>query len=246
MPGVRSLGHHAAMERHDNVFVLRLGDDENLINPDLLARVHEQLDEVERAPEPRALVTCGGGRFYSTGLDLPWMAANPDRIVDLVDGMHALFARLLELPVPTVAALNGHAFAGGAMLALSHDLRVMRADRGYFCLPEIDGRLAFTPGLSDLVAARLTPQVAHEAMTTGRRYTGPEARELAIVDRVAGADDVLPEAIALGAALSTKDATTYGTIRRRLYRHVIASLGDRETNLQDVVRLSAAMREAAR
>lgn len=235
----------AAMETHDDVFVLRLGEDENLINPDFLARAHAALDEVERAPEPRALVTVGHGKFYSNGLDLAWMGAHPSGIVELVEGMHELFIRLLELPVPTVAAINGHAFAGGAMLALSHDLRVMRADRGYFCLPEIDGRLAFSPGLSDLVAARLAPQVAQEAMLTGRRYPGPEARELAIVDRVADADDVLPQALAMAAPLATKDAATYATIRRRLHRHVISSLREREANLEDARRLSATLQAAA-
>lgn len=234
----------AAMDPHGDVFVLRLGEDENLINPDFLARAHAALDELERAPEPRALVTVGHGKFYSNGLDLEWIGGNPGGIVELVEGMHDLFVRLLELPVPTVAAINGHAFAGGAMLALCHDLRVMRADRGYFCLPEIDGRLAFTPGLSDLVAGRLTPQVAHEAMLTGRRYPAPEAQQLAIVDRVAGADDVLPDAIAIAAPLATKDAATYATIRRRRYRHVIASLRDRDANLEDARRLSTMLHAA--
>src|SRR4051794_25049164 len=128
------------LDRHGDVFVLDLGDGENMIEPEMVTEVNRLVDEVERSPEPRALVTCGRGKCYSTGLDLGWMAAHQDGIQSLATSMHELFARLLELPVPTVAALNGHAFAGGAMLALAHDYRVMREDRGYFCLPEIDGR----------------------------------------------------------------------------------------------------------
>lgn len=49
---------------------------------------------------------------------------------------------MLTLPMPTVAAVTGHAFGGGALLAMAHDWRVMRGDRGYFCFPEVDIRLA--------------------------------------------------------------------------------------------------------
>ena len=62
--------------------------------------------------------------------------------------VHELLARLLEIGVPTVAAIQGHAFAAGAMLALAHDERVMRADRGWSCLPEVDINIPFTPGMS--------------------------------------------------------------------------------------------------
>ena len=63
----------------------------------------------------------------------------------------ALLARMLALPIPTVAAVTGHAFGAGSMLATAHDWRVMRADRGFFCFPEVDIRLPFTPGMAALV-----------------------------------------------------------------------------------------------
>ena len=68
--------------------------------------------------------------------------------------------------MPTVAAVQGHVFAAGAMFALSHDVRVMRADRGFFCLPEVDIRIPFSTGMSALVQGRLVKQVAHEAPTS--------------------------------------------------------------------------------
>src|SRR6185312_14208171 len=97
------------------------------------------------------------GKIFSNGLDLEWMGANPEQIEPFIARVHELLARLLALDVPSVAAIQGHAFAAGAMLALAHDQRVMRADRGYFCLPEVQIRIPFSPGMSALIAARLAP-----------------------------------------------------------------------------------------
>jgi enoyl-CoA hydratase/carnithine racemase len=222
-----------SLDRTGDVYVLDLGDGENRINPDLLAGVSDALDEVSASPAPRGLVTTASGKFFSIGLDLGWIAANPDGVPELVAGMHELFARMLELPLPTVAALPRHAYAGGGLFALTHDYRVMREDRGYFGLPEVDGAVAFTPGVTDLVKARLAPQVAHEAMTSGRRYTGPEALAAGIVDELAGADELAERAADRAQALAGKDPDTYGTIKSRIYRDVLSSLRDAEANFAD-------------
>ncbi|CAM5283819.1 hypothetical protein SALBM217S_08698 [Streptomyces griseoloalbus] len=120
------------LDRHENVFVLDLGDGENRFHPDWITAVGAAFDEVEKAEGPRALVTAATGKFWSNGLDLEWLFAHADAYHDYVVSVHELFARLLSLPVVTVAALQGHTFAAGAMLSLAHDFRVMRADRGYW------------------------------------------------------------------------------------------------------------------
>jgi enoyl-CoA hydratase/carnithine racemase len=118
--------------------------------------------------------------------------------------------------VPCVAALQGHAFAAGAMLALAHDQRVMRADRGFFCLPEVDIQIPFTAGMAGLIQARLTPQAAHDAMTTGRRYGGPDALAAGIVDALADEDAVLATAVERAAALAGKHGATLTAIKQQM------------------------------
>ncbi|GIE33944.1 enoyl-CoA hydratase [Actinoplanes italicus] len=212
------------LDRHEDVFVLDLGDTENRLHPDTIAAVNGLLDEVEKAATPAALVTTATGKHYSLGLDLDWLLANPDQRIAYGMSIHELFARLLTLPMVTVAAMPGHVFAGGAMLSLAHDLRIMRADRGFWCLPEADINLPFTPGMSALIQARLTPQTAHEAMVTARRYGGTEAAERHIVDRAVPAEEVLPTAIALAQSLASKAGPALGTIKTRLYPGVLQSL----------------------
>jgi Delta3-Delta2-enoyl-CoA isomerase len=213
-----------ALHRRDSVFVLTLGDDENRFHPDRLTAINDALDEVEAAPGPKALVTTGIGKFYSNGLDLDFMAANPDAAEANLHQVHALFARVLAFPAPMVASLQGHTFAAGAMLALAHDLAVMRSDRGYFCLPEVDLGIPFTPGMNALIRARLPIATAHEAMTTGRRYGGEEAHDAGIVAGVGAEDEILDIAVARAQERATKAGPTMGAIKARLYGEAIEAL----------------------
>jgi enoyl-CoA hydratase/carnithine racemase len=217
------------LDRHDDVFVLDLGDTENRFSPDWLASVEAALQEVERADGPRALVTAATGKFFSNGLDLDWLFAHAGQHEDYVVRVHQLLARVLALPVITVAALQGHTFAAGAMLSLAHDFRVMRADRGFWCLPEADIGMPFTRGMSALIQARLAPQTAHEAMTTGRRYGGEDARGAGVVDRAVDEEAVRTTAVELAASLAGKAGDTLGTIKARMYAPVLATLRDRES-----------------
>ncbi len=213
-----------ALDRSGAVFVLTLGEDDNRFHPDRLTQINAALDEVQATEGPKAVVTTGTGKFYSNGLDLDFMAANPDASeTNLVD-VHALFARVLAFPAPIIAAVGGHAFAAGAMLALAHDQIVMRADRGYFCLPEVDLGIPFTPGMNALIRARLPIATAHEAMTTGRRYGGADAQLAGIVAATAGEGEVLDAAVARAEALAAKAGPVLGAIKARLYAEVIAEL----------------------
>jgi enoyl-CoA hydratase/carnithine racemase len=213
-----------ALDRDGDVVVLDLGDGENRFSPDWVAAVGAALDEVAAAEGPRALVTTASGRFYSNGLDLEWLAAHQEQRADYVGSVQRLLARLLALPVVTVAAVPGHAFAAGAMLTLAHDFRVMRADRGFWCLPEVDIGLPFSPGMSALVQARLTPQAAHEAMVTGRRYGGTDALAAGLVDAAVPEDAVRDTALELARGLTGKAGDTLGTIKARMYAPVLAAL----------------------
>jgi enoyl-CoA hydratase/carnithine racemase len=214
------------LDRQGDVFVLDLGDGENRFHPDWIASVGSALDEVEREQGPKALVTAATGKFWSNGLDLEWLVAHAEEHRDYVVSVHALFARVLSLPLVTVAALQGHTFAAGAMLSLAHDFRVMRADRGFWCLPEADIHIPFTPGMSSLIQSRLTPQTAHEAMVTARRFGGEEALAAGIVDRAVREDAVRANAVALAEALAGKASETLGTIKSRMYGPALELLRD--------------------
>jgi enoyl-CoA hydratase/carnithine racemase len=212
------------LDREDDVFVLDLGDGENRFTLGWLSEVEGALDEVFSADGPRALVTAAGGRFYSNGLDLDWLLGSPDEGPGYSARIEEVFARLLSAPVFTVAALPGHAFGGGAMLALTHDSRVMRADRGFWCLPEAALGLPFMPGMAALIRERLLPQVAHEAMVTGRRYGGTDALAAAVVDAAVDGDAVRATAVQLAAASAALAGPNLAQIKTTMYASVLAAL----------------------
>ncbi|MBO9532257.1 MAG: enoyl-CoA hydratase/isomerase family protein [Solirubrobacteraceae bacterium] len=214
------------LERDGDVFILNLGDDENRFNPPWVDAVTAALDEVEAAGGPKALVTTASGKFWSNGLDLEWIGANADRAQDFINTVHELFARQLLLAAPSIAAIQGHCFAAGAMLAQAHDFRVMRSDRGFWCTPEIDIHIPFTPGMAALLQARLSKKTAHEAMTTGKRYGGADALAVDIVDAAVPEQQVLALAVEQAQALTGKDGKTLGRIKARMYADAAAVLRD--------------------
>jgi len=214
------------LRREGRVFVLMMNAGENRLNRSFLSAFNAALDEVEAASGPAALVTVGADvKFYSNGLDLVWMGGpgQAETTTFLAD-VHRLFARLLSCPLPSVAAINGHAFAAGAMLALAQDFRLMRADRGFFCLPEVDINLPLSPGMLALIRAKFDVTTIADLVLTGRRVGGTEAAARRIVDEATSAEELLNRAVTRADQLAIKDRTTYGALKRGLYAAAIEVL----------------------
>jgi enoyl-CoA hydratase/carnithine racemase len=214
------------LDRRASVFVLTMDDGENRMNRAWLDEMNTALDEVDSSPDPLALVTAGTGKFFSNGLDLDWLLGGEVDMPRFVAEVERIFARVIAAPYVTVAACNGHTFAAGAMLALAHDFRVMRADRGFFCLPEVDIGIPFTPGMNSLITTRMPVTTAHDLMVTGRRVGGEEAARLGIVHHAVPEDRVLPASVELATEHAGKDRTTLTTIKQRMYEETIKLLSN--------------------
>lgn len=213
------------LERRGDVVILHMRNGENRFHLESIAALEAALDEVEKTEGAAALVTTGEGKFYSNGLDLDFvMNAGQDTANAFIGRVLGVFARVLTFPMVTVAAVGGHAFAGGGMLALAHDFRVMRADRGYFCLPEVDLDLPLHPGMTALIQARLAVQTAHEAIVSGRRYGGTDALAAGIVEHAVAEAEVLPRAVEIAAALAGKAGETMRALKEGLYPRALTAL----------------------
>lgn len=213
-----------SVELIDHVAVIRWNDGENRINLDSLARLREIFTDLAATDGPLSVVWTGTGKFFSNGLDLARFAENPDEFGETTHQLDQLFGQILVFPGYTITAINGHAFAGGAMLSLTTDYRAMRSDRGYWCLNEVDINMFLPPNMASLVLARLPQATALDAMNTARRYSAADALHYGIVDTIAPDETLMPQVLEYAASIAVKNrqgiaahkAFVFGDLAERL------------------------------
>ena len=179
------------------------------------------LDEVEADSSAKILVVTGNEKNFSQGFDIPFVLSCGDKAEDFINDSLRMVSRFLSFGTPTVAAINGHAFGIGAVLALACDFRCMRSDRGYFCLPEVNLNMGLKPLMNGIIKEKLSAGVARECVLSGKRYSGQEAFDKGIVDSAVELDRLIGESINLLSDYSGKNPATYADLKRTLYKGII-------------------------
>jgi enoyl-CoA hydratase/carnithine racemase len=207
----------------EGVSVLRMADGENRMNGPSMSALARALDEA--ADPGGSLVLTGSGKFFSNGLDLDWLGSvAQDEAEAMFRQLHGVLARLLRFPGATVAAVNGHAFGAGAVLAAAADYRVQRADRGYFCFPEVDLGLSMSDEFDAVLRAKLPSSSVLDALLTGRRYGGEAALAVGFADDVATEEDMLDTAVILVRDLVGKAPATVAALKAQQHKAALAVL----------------------
>lgn len=218
------------LNRVGDVFILDMGDGEQRFNPTSVTALNTAIDRIEAVatgdePEQIGMVTTATGKFFSNGIDLDWMMNDePKDVGGFIRDMLQSWARVMALPIPTVAAINGHAFAGGAMFSLAHDRVVMRADRGYWCVNEVLLQLPLAPGMQALLAARLPAATFRTAILTAHRFDGAAAVSAGIADETHPESVVLDRAVELAQSLVHTANPILGRLKEDLHALPLAAL----------------------
>ena len=213
------------LEKKNHIYLLKMNAGENRWNTSFVREFSEALDEVELDDGPGALVTSSTDeKFFSNGLDLDWVKnpekypQNGDREVFGEEFMY-LMGRMITLPVPTICAINGHAFGAGFMLSLSHDVRVMREDRGFICANEIQlGMKIPRPELA-LFRHKIPANSFFETVQLSKRWTGPDALNAGIVQAVGSIEELQEMALRKAEELAplAADRKNFGAHKEMLY-----------------------------
>lgn len=179
------------------------------------------LDVIEHAHPPGVVITTSAiSKFYSNGLDL---AHATDTENFWSGALYPLFRRLLTYPMPTVALINGHAFAGGLMTAMHHDYRVMNPSRGFACMNEVIFGAPLKPPMAAIFRAKCDAATFRDVVLEGRRYGGPAARDAGLVDAVGGLDEAL-DLVQSRNLVDMAKSGVYGLLKMEMWRELLALL----------------------
>lgn len=204
----------------ETVAVLTMNSGENRFNPDFINEFTQVLDTIENETEAKTLVvTSAHEKIFSNGLDLEWLLPviqnqESEKAKAFFYQLMNFFKHVLNYPLITVAAISGHAFAGGAIFCGAFDFRFMRSDRGFFCMPEIDLGIPFLPGMTALLKKAMPEYMYNEMQYTGRRLTADDCMEHKIALGAFPQETLLQETVAFAKGLN-KNRNTVAEMKKR-------------------------------
>ncbi|KAL2649420.1 hypothetical protein R1flu_017548 [Riccia fluitans] len=195
-----------SLQKLGRVYILTLlGGGEHRFNDKFMGSIMAALKTVQEDPDVGALVTTNEGKFYSNGLDIEWIESEKTK-EEPSNAFNRLLATMLGMNVPTIAAICGHASAGGFIFALAHDHRYMRKDRGFLYMSEMDVKVRIRIGCINLIRSTLSPKAYKDTCLLAKKFTASEAYALGIVDSaLENAAATLEAAVAFATELSRKD-----------------------------------------
>ena len=186
----------------------------NSLDIELLAQLEEEVTRLGQTDAVRSIVLTGSGKAFSAGVDLHRVLEGGRPYTErLITRMSSCFETIYSVPMPVVAAVNGHAIAGGCALALACDVRYMSP--GKFGLNELALGLAFPPVILEIIATVLGER-AYPVITGAQLYTAEEALDLGMIDRVAAAEELEREAMAESARLGSIAVPAFVATKRAL------------------------------
>ncbi len=181
------------------IAVVTLNEGENRLNLNFLEKFIDALDQVEKKTEANVLVVRGAhDKIFSNGIDLEWLMPIMQKndvatSKKFIEKMMELFRKIAVYPMPTICAITGHAFAGGAIMTCYFDFRFMRSDRGFMCFPEVDLGIPFLPGMMAAMKKAIPRDKLDEMVITGKRVAAPELEASRIITKACHIDQLMDE-----------------------------------------------------
>jgi enoyl-CoA hydratase len=196
----------------------------NAIGSAFLDRLSAQLDAVE-ASGAAALVLTGEGRAFSAGLDLPELSAlDRNELERFIRRFSEVMLRVFTLPVPVVAAINGHAIAGGCVLAMQADVRLAAEGDYRIGLNEVAIGLGLPAVVLETLRLQISPQSLGPVALEGRLFLPEEARSFGLVEAVLPAPVLLEQARGRAAELAALPRPAFREVKRALREPVAAAV----------------------
>nr|WP_321402990.1 enoyl-CoA hydratase/isomerase family protein [uncultured Desulfobacter sp.] len=230
-------------KKQNTVAIVSMCNAANTMNKIFAQDFNRCLDQIESDTQVKSMVlTALDEKNFSQGVDVAWvgekLAGNQrQEVIDFMYGMNDVFKRLLLSPVPVIAAINGHAFGNGAILACACDFRFMRKDKGFFCFPEVDLGILFLPGMIALLRKAIPEHLFNHMLLSGQRMTAVYLEHAhVIVKACENQEDMMKEAMAFAAGFD-KQRGIFRELKTRVHKDVIRIMDEQDPEYIDTLNL---------
>jgi len=218
---------HVQWGKEKNVAVITMCNGANRQNLEFARQMNRCFDQIlEETSVTSIVLTSSDEKNFSQGVDVEWLTqkfAEQDfnTIKSFMYEMNTVFKRLLLMPLPVIAAINGHAFGNGAIISCACDFRFMTKDKGFFCFPEVDVNIPFLPGMLAFVQKAIPEHFFNEMLLSGKRATAAELEHHNVI--VSAAEDrgeLYGKAMDYAASFN-KQRPIFGELKRRKHKEII-------------------------
>ena len=207
------------IEKHGKVSLITLDDGKvNVLNQASLSALGQALDDCKDA---KAVVLTGGGKCFSAGLDLKVLPSlDKDELFGVLEQFSTVLGRILRYPRPVVAAVNGHAIAGGAVITLCCDVALAGEKDMKIGLSEVAVGMPLPKFVVELARNRLAVPRWSEAVLFGKLYNWREAKEVGYLHQTVPSEKLLETALAVAGQLASLPDSAYTPTKMSLWSQI--------------------------
>jgi enoyl-CoA hydratase/carnithine racemase len=219
------------IEQHDNIAVLSLTRGKvNPLNEEMVDKISAAISKLKEDDSAKVLIITGSDKFFSFGLDVPELYSYSQSDFErFLVKFTTLYTSLFLFPKPVIMAINGHAIAGGCMLASAGDYRLMVTGRARISLNEVTFGSSVFAGSVEMLKYIVGGRNAETILLAGEMFSAEEAEKLGLVDKVVSGENLLKESFSLAEKLLEKDLRAYTSIKHLLRKPVARQMIELES-----------------
>jgi enoyl-CoA hydratase/carnithine racemase len=201
----------------------------NAFNDEVVKQIQNAFNSLENDTETQAVILTGNGKFYTFGFDIPkFLSYSKEEFTNYLICFTDLYMNIFLYPKPVIAALNGHSIAGGCMLALACDSRIMVSGKAKISLNEIAFGSSVFAGCVEMLRFFVGSKNATMILYSGKMYSAEEAKMLGLVDNVTNEDDLMSDAMKTALELGSKLEDAFVSIKALLRKPIAEAIRRKE------------------
>jgi 3,2-trans-enoyl-CoA isomerase len=201
----------------------------NALNESTVEEIRNSFETLENNQDVRAIIFTGHGKFFSFGFDIPeFLSYSKNEFIRYLEKFTSLCTYLFLYPKPIIAALNGHAIAGGCMLATTCDYRLMVSDNAKISLNEINFGSSVFASSVDILRFCVGSINAQRVLYSGAMFSAEEAKRLALIDKIISQDELMEKTQDVAEDFARKDSAAFRSMKQLLRKPVADEIAQRE------------------